>query len=278
MTRPPGADPTPETSATGRRGFLRRALATAAVGGLVTTAGCASELRPAARTVDASVVGSDVESLSAAEFEQYADRMRDRYGESGVWGIAGEPADDDLSYVGAWTKQVRLADGEDGAPLAAADNALALFEIPDKIDEDGNQYFAAWLWSAARPAEPSDDGPFRATPVLRALGAGASLTRGSQDVLAYSPSRTFETSPVAVARPSPFDESDPATFPLQQGTVAVVPAETRVGGAGSYAVEWTGKYDGVQSVNAVFETRWQPDESYSFEWDVSVEAGRSGLV
>lgn len=267
---------------TNRREFLRRTVATAGVTGLASTAGCFGRLRPTSATADGSVVTADSESLSAAELDRYVAEMHERYGENGVWGTAGKQFEHGLSYRGAWTKRVRLfrdgkRSGGDEAAIATSDNALVLFEIPDKVDENGKRHFAVWLWSGARPNdESSEEGLLGRSPVLRSLESGFSLDDRAQDALAYSPSRTFETSPVTVARPSPFEGIDDVPPPAGNRPRRSGTHPRRSGGG--YAIAWTGKYDRFQSVAGVCETRWHPDTPLSLTWEVSITGGHSGLV
>ena len=267
-----------------RRSYLRRGVELGSIGCALSTAGCLDSLGGSSVGAGTSRISEQEGSeLSADEFETYVGDMRDRYGDGGPWGSGGADLDDGLSYRGAWTQRVHVT--EDGNPyqgdpdnlLVTSDNAAVLYEISGMVDEDGKQNFVVLLWSAARiPDEKRGGGPIEGTPVVNRIQPGIELKKFTEEMLLYFPSKrqNGDTVPVVLPPGASFDSS----YPLHQGKIEPVAAKTRVGEEGVHAVEWTGEYDRQQSVIGVAEVRWDPEVTYSFNWSVELEGGRSRLL
>ena len=273
-----------ESSSVTRRSYLRRGVELGSIGCALSTAGCLDSLGGSSVRFGSSRISEQKgPELSADEFETYVGDMRDRYGDGGPWGSGGADLDDGLSYRGAWTQQVHVT--EDGNPyqgdpdnlLVTSDNVAALYEISGKVDDDGKQHFVVLLWSAARiPDEKRGGGPIEGTPVVGRIQPGIELNKFTEELLLYSPSQPQNGDAVPVTLPlgASFDSS----YPLHQGKIEPVTTKSRVGEEGRYAVEWTGEYDRQQSVIGTVEARWDPGVTYSFNWDVELEGGRSRLL
>lgn len=277
-----GHEESPER--TTRRTYLRRGVELGTTGSIVLTAGCLDSLQPSSVGVSGtSIREQDGSDLSADELETFVGEMRDRYDDSGPWGSAAADPGDELAYRGAWTTNAYIT--EDGDPyngnpdnlLAASDHLAVLYEIPDKVDENGKQHFVILLWSGARiPEEKRGGGPIEGTPVISRVRTGIELDVFTEELLSYYPSkrRSGDTAPVIFPASVSYDSS----YPLNGGKVEPVAGDTRVGEEGKFTIEWSGKYDDRQAVVGVCETRWDTEEEYSFTWDVELEGGRSRLL
>ncbi len=273
-----------DPSSVTRRNCLRRGVELGSVGCALSTAGCLDSLGGSSVGSSTSRISEQEGSeLSPDEFEAYVGDMQDRYGDGGPWGSGGADLDSKLSYRGAWTQQVHIT--EDGNPyqgdpdnlLVTSDNAVTLYEISGKVDTNGKQNFVVLLWSAARiPDEKRGGGPIEGTPVVNRIQPGIELEKFTEELLGYFPSKRRDGDTVPVAFPPPV--SSDSSYPLHQGKVEPVAAETRVGEEGRYALEWSGEYDRRQTVIGVAEVRWDPEETYSFTWDVELAGGRSRLL
>ena len=239
-----------------------------------TLAGCV-EQRVTRRTsvIDSSVVWplspETGDSLTAPAFDEYADQMRDRYGDNGVWGQESERADEfETAYVsrlaatretpgdpGGTASSLVPDDVDPDAPLLFADACVAVY----RVDENRYRY---WLWAAA----DSTDGRLIQDVDLASLSTGVRFRDGALADAAQASTAGDGVTVTLGGGPS-------ATFPLHGGTVETT---SNLGAAGDYTVEWGGTVDGVQSVNAVCEEErdgaydlfWSVAAGYSFEEDV----------
>ncbi|MFC7081815.1 hypothetical protein [Halorussus caseinilyticus] len=267
-----------------RRNYLRRAAQLGATGSLVATAGCLDALESSSVGHATTPIQEGTSGLAAEEFDEYVGRMQERYGDSGPYGTAGRKIGQTLDFRRAWTKQLHVTEngqpygGEKDNLLVAADNALVLYEIPDKVDENGNQHFLILLWSAGRVPEWKRGGNvLDGTPVFRRLQTGVELDVHTEDLLLYSPSSRHDSSSVPFSSPSPNTPEFESSYPLRGGSVEPVASETRVGEEGQYAIRWSGEVSETQAVIGVCEARWRPDETFSFVWDAEIEGGKSRL-
>jgi hypothetical protein len=270
-----------------RRAFLRTSLATASAGLLGTTAGCMDYLEPNATAFSGSPVSTAGGSTPEREFETYVSKIVEAYGDSGVWGTGRTEPAHSLRYVASWMRRLHLTEngepyaGDEGNLQATADSALALYEIPGKVDEHGNQSFQLWLWAAARvPESRRKSGLLGNGPVLRNVTTGVGLDSHDVELMSYSPDTRRGDSSVRVRLPVP-EEMDPGPdvrFPLHHGTVAPVAGETRVGENGSYTVAWNGEWGRVQGVVGTCELSWNPERNYSLLWTTRLAGGRGQLL
>lgn len=232
-----------------------------------SVAGCIEERVTNERTrVESSSVWSltpetaDV-SLSQEAFEDYTERMQSQYGDSGVWGIEAERAED---FQTAYVQRLAIAretpadpdrtetslepdDVDPDAPMLISNACVAVYDLGD-----GRRRY--WLWAAADATE----GRLVRDVDVSGLAAGIRLRGGALDDAA---------DPVVDGDEASVDLGSPpsGTFPLRGGTLQ----STRITGAnGTYDVEWNGELDGSQSVNGVCEER--SDEPYRFFWEVSL--------
>ena len=191
-------------------------------------------------------------------FEEYADEMADRYGDSGVWGLDAEPAD---GFETAYLQRLVVAEGRPGGATslvpesvdtegagAVVDAAVAVYGV-----EEGRYRY--WLWAAA---DGDDDRSARDVAVA-SLAAGVSVREG---VLADAAEVTGTADEAAVSLGSPPGGS----FPLRDGTNAVE-TDSELGEGGHYVVDWDGAVDGAQSVNGVCEE--ERDGDHDFVWRVA---------
>jgi hypothetical protein len=268
-----------------RREYLRRTLQFGAAGSFVGTAGCLDTFEPSSTGRASTPIREETSGMPADEFETYVVRMAERYGDNGPWGTDGSDVGRDLSFRRAWAKQLHITEngqpyqGDEDNLLLASDNALALYEIPDKIGENGDQHFLFLFWSVARvPEWKRGGGLLDGTPVFRRIQTGIHLESYTEELLVYAPDRRYERESVPLALPTPDATGVQSSYPLHKGTIEPVSAKTRVGEEGSYALRWDGKYSQRQAVMGVCEARWHPDETFSFNWEVELTGGRSHLL
>jgi hypothetical protein len=205
-------------------------------------------------------------ALGPAEFESYVADRADDYEDSGVWGLAGEPADGfEVAYV------QRLGIPEDGtgeasldpegvdidAPLLVADAAVASYRV-------GDGRYRYWLWLAA---DGTADRLTRDVDVS-VLSTRVSLREGSLADAAQV-SGTGEEATASL------DSPPQARFPLADGTDDLE-STVESGEGGSYAVEWRGGVQGVQSVNGVCEE--QRGGAHDFRWQITAGFERTEQV
>ena len=277
MRRPPrGSDPT-------RRQYLRRAAAAVGTAGLTATAGCLGGIRDDISPPPTAIGGTAATAetaLSREEFDAYADRQHDRYGDHGVWGAGGAEPDHDLDFVGAWTRRIGV--GTDGSPnpqpdsadglRAVADAVVAAYAIP-RSGEDGKEHHQLWLWAGGRLLAEGDGGLLAATPALRRVEVGVELTGDGAEVGPYTPGSDRSSGPVAVGPTSPDVDGPAASVPLDTGEIRVVPERTGFD-RNAYAAEWRGDDDGRQSVNATCAAAWADGVAPSFDLSVRLAADR----
>ncbi len=254
----------------------RRFLTGTAVATAATAAGCANAIQPGNRSANQQPIREGEPSMDESAFEEYVGEQRDTYGNSGVWGVVGDPPP--LDHVGAWTARTYVTksgdpyDGDASDVLVVADHAVALYEIPGRVSENGKQSHAVWLWTGARVPD-RNGGLLTGQPVVRALRTGVELNAHTEDMLSYSPSVDVRNPQASVSIPPP-DVDFSTTVPLRGGDVGPVAAATHVGAEGGYAVEWSGEAAPVQSVNGVCVVQWHPDVDFDFNWSVVVAGGR----
>lgn len=228
-------------------------------------AGCV-EQRVTRRTtvVDTSVswplTPNTGDELDEDGFDEYVEEMQDHYGDSGVWGREAEHGDAfEVAYVqrlaasretpgdgGGSVSSLVPEEVQPDAPLLFVDACVAVYQV----DDDRYRY---WLWAAA----DSTDGRLIRDVDLASLSTGVRFRGGA---LADGAPASLVDDGVNVT----LGGGPSATFPLSDGTVDMTRS---LGVDGSYAVEWDGTVDGVQSVNGVCEE--QRDDAYDLFWFVS---------
>ena len=233
----------------------------------VGVAGCVEERVTNERTrVDSNGVWAiSPETADAAldrqAFENYTERMNSKYGDSGVWGLDAETAENfEVAYVQR-TAITRETPGDPGgtetslvpedvdpeAPLLVTNACVAVYD-----SGDGRRRY--WLWAATDATEG------RLVRDVRASELAATI-RFREGILtdAAEPSVDGESASVSLGSPPS------GSFPLRSGSVR----STRITGeSGVYGVGWDGELDGVQSINGVCEEETAGD--YRFFWEVSL--------
>lgn len=278
MRRPPHSS----DDRTTRRQYLRRIGGAGGAAGLTATAGCLGlrdDISPPATAIGGTGARA-VNARSRQAFSAFVKRQHEQYGDHGIWGIAVTEPDHDAAFAGAWTRRIGLDSDGDPEPQpdsaaslrAIADAAVIAYEIPER-DEPGTQYYQLWLWAAARlPGE--HDGKFLAArPALRRIEIGVGLDGTDAEMGPYSPGSDRTEGPVVVSAASP-DVDGPATsFPLNSGTIRVVPGRTGFDD-NAYAVEWRGDAGGPRSVAGTCEASWSGDGEPSFDLTVRLASDR----
>lgn len=208
-------------------------------------------------------------ALGADAFGEYTDRMADRYGDGGVWGLGTErPEGFEEAYVQRYAI-VRETPGsptrsefslvpdevDPEAPVLIADAAVARYAV-------GEGRYRYWLWAAA---DPTDDRLVRDVD-LTTLSTGLRLRRGNL-VDAASPSVAEGEASVGLSSPPS------GRFPVAGGSLGTT---TRRGAEGIYAPEWTGELAARQSVAGVCET--EREGAYDLAWTLSLGYGFEGTV
>ena len=232
-----------------------------------SAAGCIEErvTRRETRATDSSVWALSSETdgfaLGAGAFDNYVERMADSYGDSGVWGIEAERPDAfDTAYVQRYaitretpgnptdsdfSLEPETVDPE--APVLIADSCLARYDLGGGRDR-------YWLWVAA---DPTDGRLVRDINVAR-LSTGIRL--GTSSVTdASTPSVSGGEGTVGLGSPPS------GRFPVRGGSVGTTTVREA---GGTYAVEWRGELDAVQSVNGVCEVARADDGNVS--WTMSL--------
>lgn len=249
-----------------RRDVLRAGAACLAT---ASVAGCIEErvTRRETRVTDSSswmLSPATEESLDEQAFENYVERMADRYDDSGVWGLTAErPADFEVAYAqryvitretpGSPTKSEfslvpETVDPE--APVLIADACLAGYEV-------GDDRYRYWLWVAADPT----DGRLVRDVRLTALSSGVRLNRGSV-ADAATPAVSDGEASIEIGSP-PAGPS--GTFPARGGSFDTT---TVRGAEGVYVTEWGGQLEAPQSTNGVCEV--DRDGEYDLFWTMSL--------
>jgi hypothetical protein len=232
-----------------RRDVLR------AGGALLSTAsvaGCIEErvTRRETRVTDTSSwtlsPATDDAALDAQAFEEHVERMADRYGDSGVWGLGTErPEGFESAHVQRYAitrstpgsptnRDFSLAPEsvEPEAPVLIGDACLARYAV-------GENRYRYWLWVAA---DPTDDRLVQDVR-LTTLSTGIRLRNGA---LTDAASPTVADGEATIGLGTPPSGS----FPVRGGTFDTT---TVRGAAGAYITEWSGELDGVQSAVGVCE-------------------------
>jgi len=280
MQRPPRS-----SNRSTRRQYLRRVGGVAGAAGLATTAGCLG-LRDELSSPPTAIGGtaaSDVNAVDHDAFTEFVDRQRDQYGDHGVWGIGRTEPDHGAEFAGAWTRTVGL--DSDGNPVpqpdsagglrAVADAAVVAYGVPER-NEAETQYYQLWLWAAARLPGEHDDGLLAATPGLRSVEVGVGLEGADPEMGPYTPGSDRSEGPVTVSATSPDVDGPSASFPLESGTVRVVPERTGFDD-NAYGVEWRGDTTAARSVAGSCEASWSADSAPTFDLTVRVAADRRRL-
>lgn len=256
-----------------RRQFLRRLGGSAALGTLVATAGCTA---PSVANTSSTRGGraTDRDALTEDEFADYTARMRERYGDAGVWGRGTAPETDGPAtptFLGGWTYPDYTGRWDETRLVDSADFALACYRVGTK-GEENEQFYRYWLWGAATPAETATvDTPLgrqSVSPTLRGLGVHVAFD-GDDELLTYGPAGE-RTRQGLISVDSGLPDGDPVAggFRLRAGTVhpgypdtwESDPGDNGVGqDADEYTVGWEGSYERTQSVNAVCVTRRPAD-------------------
>jgi hypothetical protein len=201
-------------------------------------------------------------NLSRTAFDDYVDRMADRYGDSGVWGIESEQPDEfETAYVQRLAAS-RETPGQPGgsessldpgvvdpdAPLLFADACVAVYSI-------GDDRYRYWLWVAA---DGNDDRLVRDVDVS-ILSGSLSFRDGTVADTAQASQSDGEATVSLSGPPS-------GRFPLNETTRSIDTNNER-GDNGSYFVDWNGSVDGIQSINGVCEEQRSGD--YDFFWNIA---------
>jgi hypothetical protein len=252
----------PSRSSRSRRNFLR------ALGGSVcaVTGGCLGldQLqRSAAGSRDRSVTESNPEH-TAESFAAYVDRMRERYGEYGVWGINPKMTGmEKLSFIGAWsggwTLRKPKTSEDNGQLRIPMDYAAVLYRVRGRTDKRGRPVHRVWLWAAARPRQ-SDEG-YGGTTLVE-LSFGIALD-GTGVLSQYAPGTNIgpEDAPVRIELSGP--KAPSGVFPIPAGRIQPSP-ETTTESNGLFAVDWAGAYGSTVSVAGVCELQRAPKNEYTF--------------
>lgn len=283
MSSPKQSDNSGAAPKLSRRHLLKTGLATAT---MASTTGCLGLFQSSSVNNTLTSIREDEDTgLSESEYREFVTKMHAEYGEDGPWGAAGPAPDHGLSYRGAWTAKNHLTEngkpyqGDEENLVATAENLLVLLEIPGKIDENGNQHYLVWLWSLGYvPAWKRGGGLLDDTPVVTRIQPQFELSTSPESLMAYAPADRATESPVRTGIPSPSASGFETTYPLYQGDLSVVAEKTAVGNRGQFAIAWNGKQPTRQAVIAAAEVRWNPDATYAFSWNTTLQGSRSRLV
>lgn len=243
------------------------------LGGAATvfTAGCFDWLtRSATDSHKRSIIGSKPEH-STASFTTYVERMRERYGDHGVWGIENKKSGGQTGteFLGAWSGRWVLLKSqtdttrENGRQLRIpVDYAVVLYRVRGRTDEQDRPVHRLWLWSSATPNQSKRG---YGSTTLGELSIGIALDGGG--VLgSYAPRTRIrpKDAPVQIglstdSNPKPSEPT--ALRPVPAGRIRPAPTTTS-GSNGRFAVQWTGAYGPTISVAGVCEIRRGPEREY----------------
>ncbi|ABE52639.1 hypothetical protein [Methanococcoides burtonii] len=225
----------------------------------------------------------DTPGLSEKDFEDYVEKMKQKYGEAGVFGIEPEisvkvsnPDNmENIHYINSWTEYLEVKDSN-GIVMASSDNLVALYKL-DKTDELGREHYYYWHWSSAQNRENTE--PLGDDSNLRNFWNKVKLDNSNYDLLVYSPDADIigDEDIVTVSLGAVYQGVSCAIsgdFILHQDKVRPKPGECQVGSAGKYTVEWIGNYEGSQSVNGACEERRPYGAGYDFVWDTYLSASQ----
>ena len=225
----------------------------------------------------------DTSGLSEKEFNVYVEKMKQKYGDAGVFGIEpnvsikGEYPNHctNLHYINAWTKHLEVKD-DSGTVLASSDNSVALYKL-DTTDELGREHYYYWQWSSAQNRE--DTNALGDDSNLRDFWNKVTLKSSSYDLLIYYPDSdiTQHGVPITVNLGATYNGVTcgiSGQFVLNEDKVRPKPGECQVGSKGKYTVEWIGDYEGCQAINGACEERRPDGSSRNFNWKVSLTASQ----
>lgn len=252
----------------------RKVLLAVGTAGTTGVTGCLNWLtRSSSDSRELSISGVD-SGHTANEFRAYVDRMRDRYGPHGVWGVRNgkneqtADASEQLTFVGAWSNQWVLGtSAEDEGIHVPIDVAGVLYRVAD--EQQRKQSHRLWLWSGAIPTQP-DDGVGSTT--LTTLSVGVNLKHTVLD--SYSPTTSIgpDDAPIRIGLDDDLRQPQ-AHRRLPAGRIQPNPKMTSTGQNGAFALDWSGGYGDTISVAGVCELRRQPDRDY--ELTVTSDASAS---
>ncbi|KXS37047.1 MAG: hypothetical protein AWU58_2142 [Methanohalophilus sp. T328-1] len=221
--------------------------------------------------------------LSEKEFEVYVDKMKQKYGDAGVFGIEPEvglknslPYDkENIQYVNSWTEHLEVKNSN-GVVMASSDNLVALYKL-DKTDELGREHYYYWQWSSAQNRENTE--PLGDDSNLRDFCNKVNIGNSNYDLIVYSPDADIigDEEVVTVNLGAVYQGVNcgiSGDFVLHQDKVRPKPGECQIGNAGKYTVEWVGNYEGSQSINGACEERRPYGSPYDFVWDNSLTASQ----
>lgn len=254
-----------------RRNFLR------ALGGSVcaVAGGCLGldQLqRSATDSRDRSVTESNPEH-TAESFAAYVERMRERYGDYGVWGPKGKKTDTEkLSFIGAWSggwtlRKPKTPESNDQLRIPM-DYAAVLYRIRGRTDEQSRPVHRVWLWTAAQPKQSSEG--YGSTTLVE-LSIGIALD-GTGILSQYAPGTSIgpEDAPARIGLSSPTAPSSLLRIPA--GRIQPSP-ETTTGSNSQFAINWAGAYGTTVSVAGVCELRRAREYEFTLTSKVSGTQG-----
>lgn len=232
-------------------------------------------------------VASDISGMSEEEFAAYAEQMEQKYGQEAIEalnlhipdtnrGASPEPdATPKIRYISAWNGTLEVRDDE-GVVLAESDNALVLYAL-DLTDQQGRDHYYWWQWSAAQNREDTWMGD---ASNLRNFWSRVEFENATSNLLIYAPDSDIRGSEDTATIRFGIEFSDAncrgisRDFVLHQGKIRPKPGECQVGGAGKYAVEWVGNYEGTQSIYGICEERRENGAGSTVLWTYSLTASR----
>ncbi|MFO7925814.1 MAG: twin-arginine translocation signal domain-containing protein [Halobacteriota archaeon] len=247
-----------------RRDLLRASGALLATAGV---AGCIEErvTRRETRSTDTNTwtLSPDDEdvALDIQSFENYVERMTDRYDDSGVWGLEAErPESFDVAYVQRYaiTRETpgnptnsefslvpETVDPE--APVLIGDSCLTRYDL-------GDGRYRYWLWVAADPT----DGRLVRDVNLTRISTGVRLRNGILTDAA-TPSASNGEASVGLGTPPS------GRFPVRGGSIDTTSVLEETG---LYTVDWRGDIEASQSANGVCEV--ERDGEYGLFWTMGL--------
>ncbi|WP_074368845.1 hypothetical protein [Methanoculleus chikugoensis] len=221
--------------------------------------------------------------MSEEEFVAYAERMKQKYGPEAVSALRlhipdetqGPSHGSNIRYLSAWNSTLEVRD-DDGAILAGSDNALVLYAL-DLTDEQGRDHYYWWQWGTAKNRE---DIWMNDASNLRNFWSRVAFENSSSTLLFYAPDSDMHGIENTVTLrfgpefSGPDCHSISKEFVLHQGKIRPKPGECRVGGAGKYAVDWVGNYEGTQSIYGICEERREDGVGSAALWTYSLTTGQ----
>lgn len=224
-------------------------------------------------------VGPNTPGLSKREHEDYVAKMREKWGDQGVYGIQPDVSTQDtlphttenLTYVNSWPGHLEATDN-DGTVIAESDNQVALYKS-DVQDVYGREHYFYWHWTAGQSRDY-----LTFTGNLWNMWNRISLNSG-YDMLGYNPdddlTRNGKTYTVSLgAEYQGVGVGIEGDFTLFEDKVRPHPNYTEVGDNGTFAVQWIGDYEGSQSFNGTCETRRPNGAGRDFTYKFYLKAGK----